>query len=97
MMLEGYNLDEIYNADKFRFQYRLASNKTIATTQPSGSKKDNERINCLTSCKARGSDMVRLWIIGNAPSPPEFWAKSGEELIFDYRINAQAWMPKFLS
>ena len=95
-MLDGYNLDEIYNADEFGLQYRLALNKTIAATQLSGSKKDKARITCLACCNAIGSDLVPLQIIGNARSPRAFRGKSGEELGFDYRNNAKAWMTKAL-
>ena len=43
-MLDGYNLDEIYNAHKISLQYRLAPNKTIAATQLSGPKKKRQEL-----------------------------------------------------
>ena len=77
MMLQGYNLDEIYKADEFSLQYRLARNKIITATHLSSSKKDNARITCLACCNASGSDVVPLRIIGNALSPRKFRGKSG--------------------
>lgn len=64
MMLDDYNLDDIYNADEFGLQYRLAPIKTIAAIKLHGSNKDKTSITCLVSCKAGGSDLKLLRIIG---------------------------------
>ena len=94
VMFQGYNLDEIYDADEFGLQYRLAPNNTIAATQLSGSKKDKARITCLACRNASGSDVAPLRIIGNALSPRAFRGKSEEGRGFDYRSNAKASMTK---
>ena len=87
-----YPLHDIYNMDETGLFYSMAPDRTIASRQIEGSKKNCTRITIAFTANADGTHKLEPFIIGNATRPRCFKKKTGEELGFYYRNNKKAWM-----
>jgi len=87
-----YELKDVYNMDETGLFYNMAPDRTIASRQIEGSKKEKTRITIAFTCNADGSDRMEPLFIGHANKPRCFKKKSGQELGFFYLSNKKAWM-----
>jgi hypothetical protein len=87
-----YELRDVYNMDETGLFYRMAPDKTIATRQIEGSKKDKTRMTIAFTCNADGSDTFTPFFIGHYQKPRCFGRKTGEEHGYWYASNTNAWM-----
>jgi hypothetical protein len=87
-----YEPKDVYNMDETGLFYNMAPDRTIASRQIEGSKKEKTRITIAFTCNADGSDRIEPLIIGHANKPRCFKKKTGQELGFFYLSNKKAWM-----
>lgn len=95
-LLKNYALADIWNADEFGHQYRMAPDRTIAHEVLEGRKKDKTRLTYLACGNADGSETFPLMIIGKALKPRPFKGMTGQQHGFDYWNNKKAWMTSVL-
>jgi len=91
-----YCLSDIYNMDETGLFYRMTPDRTIASRQIEGSKKDKIRITIALTTNADGTDKLEPFFIGHATMPRCFQKKTAEQLGFYYRNNKKAWMTGLL-
>lgn len=89
---DKYPLRDIYNMDETGLFYSMAPDRTIASRQIEGAKKDCIRLTIALTSNADGTHKLQPFIIGHATKPRCFKKKTGEELGFYYRNNQKAWM-----
>ena len=94
--IKQYSPKDVFNMDETGLFYCLTPDRTIATRQLEGMKKDKTRISIALCCNADGSEKLELLIIGHAAKPRAFNKKTGKELGFYYRNNKKAWMTTLL-
>jgi DDE superfamily endonuclease/Tc5 transposase DNA-binding domain len=87
-----YSLDRIYNMDETGLFYRLAPDRTLATRQLSGHKKNKERLSVALCANADGSHKLNPLIIGKSAKPRCFKNVRIKNLAMTYRNNTKAWM-----
>lgn len=89
---KDFRLEDIYNLDESGLYYRMPPDRSIASKQMSGSKKDKTRISLVFAVNADGSHSFPVISIGRAKCPRAFKKKSGKDLGFEYYWNKKAWM-----
>lgn len=90
--IKEYAPRDVFNMDETGLFYCLAPDRTIATRQLEGMKKDKTRISIALCANSDGTEKDELLFIGHAAKPRAFKKKSGKELGFFYRNNKKAWM-----
>jgi hypothetical protein len=91
-IISQYDLDDVYNADETGIFYRLLPNRTLSTTQTSGTKKNKEQITILLACNSTGSHKIKPLVIGKAARPMTLRSLNMNNLLVTYQSNAKAWM-----
>jgi hypothetical protein len=89
---DRYDLRDIYNMDETGLYWKLMPDKTLATEQLSGLKKDKSRVTIAVTANGDGTDRVPLWIIGTAIRPRCFKGIRIENLGCQWASNKEAWM-----
>jgi hypothetical protein len=89
-MIEGYDLNDVFNADETGLYYKAAPSGTLAVsgTQPSGAKTPKDRMTVLLLCNSMGTEK-KAYAIGKFKNPRCF-KKSRPPL--PYYSSANAWM-----
>ncbi|PFX20594.1 Tigger transposable element-derived protein 6 [Stylophora pistillata] len=92
-ILEGYELEDIYNADETGVFFRAFPTKSLVLRgeQCSGGKKSRDRLILLLACSATGHKLKPL-VIGKSKKPRCFKGKDIGALNIIYRHNSKAWM-----
>ncbi|PFX11437.1 tigger transposable element-derived protein 6-like [Stylophora pistillata] len=92
-ILEGYALEDIYNADETGVFFRALPTKSLVLRgeQCSGGKKSKDRLTLLLACSATGRKLKPL-VIGKSKKPRCFKGKDIGALNIIYRHNSKAWM-----
>ena len=70
----------------------MAPDRTIASNNLDGSKKDKARITIALTANADGSEKLPPLFIGHFRKPRAFGKKSSQQLGFLYKFNKSAWM-----
>lgn len=96
MIRDGYNEDQIYNADEMGLFFRMPPDHTFKFKGENcaGGKLSKERITVLVTSNMTGTDKKRLLIIGKSKSPRCF--KNIHRLPVDYDFNKKAWMTSLI-
>lgn len=76
--------EDIYNLDESGLFYWMPPDRSLASKQMSGSKKDKTRISLVFVVNCDGSHSFPVIIIGHAKCPRPFNKKSGKDLGFEY-------------
>ena len=95
-VIKEYAPQNVFNMDETGLFYCLAPDRTIATRQLEGMKKDKARISIALCANSDGTEKDELLFIGHAAKPRAFNKKSGKELGFFYRNNKKAWMTSLI-
>ncbi|KAE9020742.1 hypothetical protein PR002_g12449 [Phytophthora rubi] len=85
--------DDVFNFDETALFYRLAPNRTLATTIRKGKKKEKPRLTLAFCCNTTGSDKLDPIVIGTAKNPRCFKkgaAIKGKPIL--YKSSKNAWM-----
>ena len=93
IIFDGYQPEDIYNADETGVFYRAMPSKSLAVRgeQCSGGKKSKHRLTLLLACSATGHKLKPL-VIGHSKKPRRFKGKDLNTLKVIYRHNKKAWM-----
>ncbi|CAB5363548.1 unnamed protein product [Rhizophagus irregularis] len=87
-----YPPDRIYNMDETGLFYQLEPDRTLATKQLSGRKKNKERLSVALCVNSDGSHKLPPLVIGKYANPQCFKNINIGNLPITYRSNAKAWM-----
>ena len=90
----GYNFDNVYNADETGLYHKSLPSKTLAffdEKSPSGLKENKERVTIMNCPNATGSHKIPLLLIGKSARPRCF-AKNKEQLPLYYAHQSNSWM-----
>ena len=90
--LKDYKLEFIYNMDETGLFYRMVPNRSLASVQRCGVKKDKERVTVALCSNANGSDKLPLLIIGKRKKPRCFKNIWVENRGIYYHFNGRNWM-----
>ena len=92
MLLSGYELENVYNADEFGLFYKLMPDKSLVLKKESchGGKLSKERVTVLACSNATGTHKLKLLVIGKSQKPCCF--KNVKTLPVDYAAQPRAWM-----
>ena len=71
---------------------RMAPDRGLSDHRQAGVKGNKNRLTLVFTSNVNGSDKCQVFIIGKAAQPRVFQKKSGAQLGFYYRSNANAWM-----
>ncbi|XP_046976413.1 tigger transposable element-derived protein 6-like [Vanessa cardui] len=95
-LLEGYEPDDIYNADETALFFKCLPDKTFTFKGEKchGGKQSKERLTLLQCVNMSGTDKLPLLIIGKSKRPRCF--KGVKTLPVDYANNTKTWMTKIL-
>lgn len=95
-LLEGYDPNNIYNADETALFFKCLPDKTFTLKgeQCHGGKQSKERLTILQCADMTGTDKLPPLVIGKSKRPRCF--KSVKNLPLDYVSNSKAWMTKTL-
>ncbi|XP_057336463.1 tigger transposable element-derived protein 4-like [Microplitis mediator] len=95
-LLEGYDAEDIYNADETALFYKCLPDKTFIFKGEKchGGKQSKDRLTVLQCVNMIGTDKLPLLIIGKSKRPRCF--KGVKTLPVDYANNTKAWMTKEL-
>lgn len=95
-MIEGYQPEDVYNADETGLFYQLLSNKTLSDKGDdcAGSKQSKQRVTLLLGANMDGSDRLRPLLIGKFASPR--CLKNVHSLPVTYKSSKKAWMTSTL-
>lgn len=91
-----YDPANVFNMDETGLFYCMAPDRTIASRQIGGLKKDKTRITIALCANSDGTEKRDLFFIGHAEKPRAFNKKRGEHYGFYYRWNKKAWMTTIL-
>jgi hypothetical protein len=91
-IIQSYAPRDVFNMDETGLFYCLAPDRTIASRQIEGMKKDKTRISIALCVNSDGSEKEELMIIGHSAKPRAFNKRTGRQLGFCYRYNKKAWM-----
>ena len=94
--INKFSPQDVFNMDETGLFFCMTLDRTIATRQLEGMKKDKTRISIALCVNADGSEKLELLIIGHAAKPRAFNKKTGEQLGLYYRHNKKAWMTSLL-
>ena len=87
---------DVFNMDETGLFFKLAPDRTIASRQISGSKKDKSRITIAFTANSDGSEKLPPLFIGHSKMPRAFNKKPAAQHGFLYRSNQKAWMTAVL-
>ena len=92
-IIEGYELRDIFNADKTGLFFRGLPDKSLVnkSDERKGGKKAKERITVLPACSAEGEKLDPL-IIGKSVNPRCFRGYNISRIGVRYDANRKAWM-----
>lgn len=99
MLIEDYNMDDIYNADETGMFYKAIPTKSLVMRDESckGTKVSKDRLTCLLSSNWSGTDKLKPLVIGKSQKPRCFRnVKDFNKLPVTWRANKKAWMNTFL-
>ncbi|KIO02118.1 hypothetical protein M404DRAFT_148352 [Pisolithus tinctorius Marx 270] len=91
-ILAQYAPRDRWNFDETALFPYAPPDRSLATKQMSGKKKDKFRITIGFACNADGSEKLEPFFIGRAKKPRCFKKQGPEECGFCYRYNKKAWM-----
>ena len=94
--IRSYAPRDVFNMDETGLFYCLAPDRTIASRQMEGMKKDKTRVSVALCANSDGTEKEKLMIIGHSAKPRAFNKKTGQQLGFYYRFNQKAWMTALL-
>ena len=94
--MSAFSPRDIFNADEFGLNYRLAPTSTVVPRRLSGRKKKKERITFLGCGNADGSEQITPLLLGSSRKPRYFGGMTGTERGLYYRINKKAWMTRIV-
>lgn len=88
---QGYQAENIFNADETGLFYKLTPDKTLRFTGEScsGGKLSKDRITVLVAANMSGTEKRKLLIIGKSARPRSF---KNKQLPVKYKFNNKAWM-----
>lgn len=91
-IMQGYQADDIFNADEAGLFYKLTPDKTLKFKgeRCKGGKLSKERITILVCANMSGREKRKLLVIGKTKNPRCF--KNVKSLPVDYHANGRAWM-----
>jgi hypothetical protein len=95
-LISEYPPSDVFNMDETGLFYCLAPDRTIATRQIAGLKKDKTRITIALCANADGTEKRELFFLGHFQKPRAFRKKKAEEYGLYYRWNRKAWMTSLL-
>jgi arginine repressor len=95
-IIAQYQPSDVFNMDETGLFYCMAPDRTIASRQIGGIKKDKTRITIALCANSNGTEKRNLFFIGHAEKPRAFKKKRGEDYGFYYRWNRKAWMTTIL-
>jgi len=90
--LQGWDLNNVFNADKTSFFWRSIQNNGLSTKGLPGRKLDKTRMSVMVMMNATGTEKIRLLFIATAKKPQCFGKKEGQELGIWYFYNKKVWM-----
>jgi len=90
--LSQYEWRDIYNMDETGLFYRMQADRSLATKQLEGKKKDKERITIAVCSNGDGTDKLPLLVIGKSENPRCFKNIHRANLGCQYKWNKKAWM-----
>lgn len=91
-----YELRDVFNMDETGLFYCMAPDRTIASRQIAGLKKNKTRMTIAFCGNADGSEKLEPFFIGHFLKPRCFQKKNGEQLGLLYRANSKGWMTGLL-
>ncbi|KAG6610524.1 uncharacterized protein IUM83_06475 [Phytophthora cinnamomi] len=92
-LVAQFATDDVFNFDETALFYRLAPNRTLATTIRKGKKKEKQPLTLAFCCNATGSDKLDPIVIGTAKNTRCFKkgaAIKGKPIL--YKSSKNAWM-----
>ena len=91
-LLQGYQPQDIFNADEFGFFWRLPPNKSYVISGQTfkNGKNSKERLSVLVGANSDGTEKLKLVVIGKSRQPRSF--RNKDKLPVTYRNNKTAWM-----
>ncbi|XP_058790938.1 jerky protein homolog-like [Phymastichus coffea] len=95
----GYEEDQVYNADETGAHYKSLPKKTLAAgteKQASGFKELKERVTVMCCANASGTHKITPLIIGKSKNPKCFAKFEKEKLPVTYMNSPSAWMDRKL-
>ena len=92
LALGDYKIEDIYNMDETGLFYRMSPNRSLASAERRGVKKDKARITVALCSNANGSDKLPPLVIGKTKSPRCFKNVRVENLGVRYHYNQKSWM-----
>lgn len=95
-LIARYSPADVYNMDETGLFFSMAPDRTIASRQMGGMKKDKTRLTVALCANSNGTDKRALFFIGHSEKPRCFKKKRAEELGFYYAWNKKAWMTSLL-
>lgn len=89
---EGYNPNNIFNADETGFLYKCLPDETLTLKGEKcfGGKRSKERVTALFCSNSTGTEKLKPLIIGKSANPRCF--RGVKNLGVDYISNKKAWM-----
>ncbi len=90
--LQSYPNEDVYNMDETGLYWKARPDRTLASEDVAGGKKEKARITANFCCNSTGSDKLPIWFIGTAKNPQCFKKIKIKNLNLEWRSNAKAWM-----
>ena len=93
-LVEGYSLDQLFNADETGLYYKLLPKTTLSSAKddPIGAKKQKERVTINACANASGTIKLPLLMIGKSKKPRCFKRIDQTNLPVIYKSQKSAWM-----
>ena len=93
-LLSSYDAANIYNCDETGLYWKRIPDRSLATRQLPGQRREKARITAQFCCNATGTDRLPIWYIGRAATPRAFRAAglNLHSLNWIWRHNGSAWM-----
>lgn len=94
-MVEGYTMDQLFNADETGLNFKMLPKKSLACVSEisaPGHKMQKERITVLTAANASGSFRLPLMCIGKSHKPRALKNIAPNALPVYYKAQKNAWM-----
>lgn len=95
-IISRYKASDVFNMDETGLFYCMAPDRTIASRQLGGMKKDKKRMTVALCANSDGTEKRALFFIGHSEKPRCFKKKRAKELGYYYRWNKKAWMTSLL-
>jgi hypothetical protein len=95
-IIAQFDPSDVFNMDETGLFYCMAPDRTIASRQLGGMKKDKTRITVALCANSNGTEKMELFFIGHAEKPRAFKKKHAKDYKLYYRWNKKAWMTTVL-